>query len=827
MHEPLKLLVIEDSTPDFLLTKMHLEDSGIRTLCQQVDTLDLLRRHLCDSSWNAILSDFRLPGMDFEDNLHEIRAALPDTPVILVSGTLGEEKAIELLKLGVTDFVLKDNLARLVPSITRALRDVDELRAKRAAELALRERDKLLQEMSALAHVGGWEFYPPTGEFSCTAEVARICDLPPSEKVSLGKLLCFLSPDSRRQLELVLDDAVRSMTRFDLELELLTEKGNHKWIRMVGDPVTEDQAVTKLRGALQDITDRKRDEIALFEQKERAEVTLHSIGDAVITTDEAGNIDYLNPIAEALTGWPEDEAVGKTLMDVLNIVDESKRLPLPNPVVPVLSEGKATHLPLDCMLLRRGGTILAIEDSAAPIRGRDGGIIGAVLVFRDVTASREITAQVAYQATHDLLTGLPNRILAWDRLDHAISIAQRDAGRVGVLHLNLDRFKYVNDSLGHAAGDEILKEVARRLKSVTRAMDTSCRHGGDDFMVIMPGTKRKVYFDMIAQKVMETVSAPFFVGEREVRLTFSIGVSIYPHDGSDSETLFRNAGAAMRHAKSEGRNNLRFYSPEMINKASERLSLEVQLRHAITNQEFEVYYQPKVGAAHGKIVGAEALIRWNHPQAGMLGPGHFIDVAEDSGLIVPIGQWIYEAVCRQNQQWLQRGLACVPISVNLSAIQLRHKALVDTLRAVLEETGLPPELLELELTESLIMHGTEAVIGMLHKLKDLGLTLSIDDFGTGYSSLSYLKRFPVDRLKIDQAFVRDVVKNESDAAIVRAIISMAHSLKLAVIAEGVETAEQYAFLKNNDCDEIQGYYFSGPIPAMSFERMLNSQQPLH
>lgn len=827
MHAPLNLLCIEDAISDFLLIERHLRKNGLDARCRQVSNSADLALALIEARWDAVLSDYKVPGMDFEKSLEAIRSMLPDIPVILISGTLDEATAVELLKLNVTDFILKGNLLRLVPAINRALREADELRAWRAAEQALKEKDQLLREVSALAHIGGWEYFPATGKWSWTEEAARIYDTDPSDGTSYDFVLGFFHGEWRWKIEAAIVQALDYGKPFDLELAIVTAKGKHKWVRKVCEPANNETGVFKIRGSIQDITDRKQSEITLFEQKERAEVTLHSIGDAVITTDAQGIIDYLNPVAQALTGWSMGDAVGKPLVKVLNIIDENRKVPLPSPVLPVLSGGKINHIPSNSLLVRPDGTRSAIEDSAAPIRGRDGNLVGAVVVFRDVTASREITAQIAHQATHDSLTGLPNRLLAWDRLKHAIDSAQRDGGCVGVLFLDLDRFKNINDSLGHLTGDQILEQVALRLLSVTRAIDTVSRQGGDEFLIIMPYASHKAHFSDLAEKILRTVSAPYYVKHQEMSLTFSIGISVYPHDGRDVSTLVKNADAAMYHAKEVGRNNFQFYALEMNSKAAERLSLEVQLRHAVARQEFVIHYQPKVDVVHKKLIGAEALIRWNHPQVGMLGPGDFIGIAEDSGLIVPIGQWIKEEVCRQNQAWFQRGLACVPISVNLSAIQFRNKSLVDSLRLMLEETGLPPELLELELTESIIMHSTDAVIETLQRLKALGLSLSIDDFGTGYSSLSYLKRFPIDALKIDKAFVRDITHDEDDAAIIKAIISMAHSLRMKVIAEGVETQEQLAFLEDNHCDEIQGYYFSEPLPSSVFEEMLRTSSTLH
>lgn len=588
-----------------------------------------------------------------------------------------------------------------------------------------------------------------------------------------------------------------------------------------------DGEIYAVCGISSDITERKRSETILFEEKERAQVTLQSIGDAVITTDANGTIDYLNPVAQSLTGWSLEKAMGRPLMDTLTLVDESNEAPLPNPLTPALTEGSVRRLPSSCLLIQRDGTRIAIEDSAAPIRGRDGRIVGAVLVFHDVSESRKITAQLAFQATHDVLTGLPNRVLLLDRLEQAIVSAQRHSHMVGVLFLDLDRFKNVNDSLGHGAGDQLLKQVVARLSLGTRAEDTVSRQGGDEFIVLVPTTTHRIYLAELAENIRKKISLPFYIDGHELSITSSIGISIYPHDGDNAETIIKNADAAMYHAKATGRDNSQFYAAEMNNRVAHRLSIESDLRRALARDEFEVYYQPKVDVSTGNLIGAEALIRWNHPQLGMVGPSGFIGVAEESGLIMPIGKWIAEEVCRQNMEWLNQGLACVPIAVNLSGIQFRDKSLADTIKKMLENCGLPSHLFALELTESTIMEGAEEVVGVLGKLKDLGISLSIDDFGTGYSSLSYLKRFPIDTLKIDQAFVRDLGKDEDDAAITKAIIGMGHSLRLAVIAEGVETREQFDFLKRHHCDEIQGNFFSRPLPAFEFAGIMrNKLMPL-
>jgi diguanylate cyclase (GGDEF)-like protein/PAS domain S-box-containing protein len=683
---------------------------------------------------------------------------------------------------------------------------------------SLVEKDSELAKAQRIARFGTWTWNYQTGDITSSESVPEM----------FGREITNFHDAKETILPLESWEKVNTAAMkiihtggYDLELQVIHANGTTLWINAKGEvsEVRGNEVIT-LRGTVQDITDRKRFELALFEQKERAQVTLQSIADGVITTNREGTIDYLNPVAEELTGWKLNAAIGQPLTRVLNLVSEQSGQVLPNPIERALADGQAHRLSDCCLLIRPDGSRSAIEDSAAPIRDRDGRVIGAVLVFHDVTESREITAKIAHQATHDALTGLPNRVLAWDRLEHAIAVAKRDDSCVGVLFLDLDRFKNINDSLGHAYGDDLLKQVAVRLTSSTRAADTVSRQGGDEFMVIIPKSNRRALFADVAEKILCAVDAPYFIDGHELRVTFSIGISVFPHDGLNAHVLIKNADAAMYAAKANGRNNFQFYSPDMNKRAIARLSLEAELRHALERKEFEVYYQPKISAMTAGLIGAEALIRWNHPAKGMVPPGQFIEIAEESGLIKPIGQWILEEVCRQNREWLEKGLSCVPIAVNLSAIQFRDKSLVNTLKRILEDTDLPPELLELELTESSLMQDSASVVDALKKLKEIGTRLSIDDFGTGYSSLSYLKRFPIDTLKIDRAFVRDVPYDRDGSAIVEAIISMGHSLHLSVIAEGVETADQLNFLKARRCNEIQGNYYSEPVRAPKFEQML-------
>jgi diguanylate cyclase (GGDEF)-like protein len=429
-------------------------------------------------------------------------------------------------------------------------------------------------------------------------------------------------------------------------------------------------------------------------------------------------------------------------------------------------------------------------------------------------------------AQHDVLTGLPNRSLLQDRLGQAVAYSVRCDHPVWVMLIDLDRFKFVNDSMGHKAGDVLLMTVAARLRSALRDTDTVARLSGDEFVVILTQHEDQPLSVDIVQRLMDSVAQPVMLGSKEFFVTCSIGVAVYPTDGAPAESLIEHADIAMYRAKKLGRNNFQFYTPAMNEEAMERVRIESALRNALERNEFVLHYQPQVDLASGEIVGMEALIRWQHPEMGMVAPSRFIGVAEDTGLIVPIGAWVMRAACLQNQAWQQAGLGKLRVAVNLSARQFGAANLVEQIRAVLEETGLAPACLEIELTESLFMSDVTLAVELLHSMKALGVNLSIDDFGTGYSSLSYLSRFPIDVLKIDRSFVAAITRDSNDAAIVDSIIALAHNLKLAVIAEGVETEEQLDYLRRHGCDEMQGYYFSRPLPAAEFEQLLLQQRRL-
>jgi diguanylate cyclase (GGDEF)-like protein/PAS domain S-box-containing protein len=559
---------------------------------------------------------------------------------------------------------------------------------------------------------------------------------------------------------------------------------------------------------------------ALFEEKERAQVTLNSIGDAVMSTDVWGQVTYLNVVAENLTGWSRDAAVGHSLEEVFRIIDATTRQVMPNPLALAIQENKTVGLTPNCMLIRRDGVEAAIEDSAAPIHDRRGQVIGAVIVFHDVSTARALSLRMSYLAQHDSLTDLPNRILFSDRLTEAIAMARRYRRKLAVLYLDVDRFKHINDSLGHDIGDRLLQSMAARLHACVRSSDTVSRQGGDEFVVLLSEVTRVEDAAVSADKILHALGMPHRIDEHDLHLTVSIGIASYPDDGTEAEVLLKNADFAMYHAKESGRNNYQFFKPEMNVRAVERQSLENGLRQAMERQEFVLHYQPKINLKTGAIIGAEALIRWRHPQRGLVPPAQFIPVAEECGFIVPIGRWVLREVCHQARTWQVAGHMPIRLAINVSAVELRHKDFLAGVRSTLTETGFDPRYVELELTESFLLQDSTSTAAVLQALKEMGVLLALDDFGTGYSSLGYLKRFPIDTLKIDQSFVRNITTDADDASIVSAVISMGKSLHMRVVAEGVETREQLAFLREQSCPYGQGYYFSQPLVGGEFVQLL-------
>ena len=577
---------------------------------------------------------------------------------------------------------------------------------------------------------------------------------------------------------------------------------------------------TLMPQSLRNIIQRKAVEEALYVEKERARVTLESIGDGILSTDVVGNISYLNAKAERMTGWSREDANQRPVAEVFRLMDSVTRKPAGNPVEQVIQKKVPMGLQANSVLIRRDGSEIAIEDSVAPIFDKHGNVTGTVIAFRDASQMQAIAQKMSHLAQHDYLTGLPNRMLFNDRLAQAIVYAKRHRTMLAVLFLDLDKFKHINDTLGHAAGDKLLISVAQRLVGQVRQSDTVSRQGGDEFVILLFEEAQAESAAIAAEKIVQSLAQAHHIDEHELYITTSIGISLYPDDGSDADTLIKYADTAMYHAKGQGRNHYQFFQIDMNVRAVARQALEADLRLAINRNEFLLHYQPKVNLESGEITGAEALARWMHPSKGMMLPETFVGIAEDCGLLVPIGQLLLRQACRQARNWQVPGKSPLTVSVNISALEFRHPQFLDSLRVILEETGLAAHLLELELTEGVLMRNVEASKAILFSLKQLGVRIAVDDFGTGYFNLSYLSQFPIDVLKIDRSFVRDIAAGVSTGFIVDAVISMGASLRQKVIAEGIETQEQLSFLNAHHCSEGQGYFLGRPEASIDFAKNL-------
>jgi diguanylate cyclase (GGDEF)-like protein/PAS domain S-box-containing protein len=577
--------------------------------------------------------------------------------------------------------------------------------------------------------------------------------------------------------------------------------------------------------ALRHVIERKAAEEALFLEQQRAEVTLNSIGDAVLSTDVSGHVTYLNLVAERMTGWSREEAFGRHRDEVFQIIDSETREPSRHPMDAAVPLYDTVGLTAHCLLIRRDGSETAIEDSTSPIHDRRGQAMGAVIVFRDVTALRALSLHAIHLARHDFLTDLPNRMLLNDRLTQAIALAHRHGNHLAVLFLDLDGFKHVNDSLGHVIGDALLKSVAARLVTCSRGSDTVSRQGGDEFVVLLSEIEHTGDAVASAERIIAALLEPHSIANHHLHVTASIGISVYPDDGSDADTLIMCADTAMYHAKNGGRSSYRRFERAMNARAVERQWIEAALHRGLAQHQFVLHYQPKIDLETGAMTGAEALIRWAHPQRGLMLPNEFVSIAENCGLMIPIGQWVVSEACRQVRAWIDEGRPPMPVAINVSAVEFRDPRFLDHVRAALDDSRLDARYLELELTESSLMQHAESSALALKHLKEMGVKVAIDDFGTGYSSLSYLRQFQIDALKVDQSFVHEINTHPAGTPIVSAVISMGRSLGHRVIAEGVETREQCAFLRGQRCGEGQGYYFSRPVVAAEFSRLLETGLP--
>ncbi|MEA3182388.1 MAG: hypothetical protein QOI59_5911 [Gammaproteobacteria bacterium] len=572
--------------------------------------------------------------------------------------------------------------------------------------------------------------------------------------------------------------------------------------------------------SLRTIIDRADCVAALREEQDRARAVLDSIGDAVISTDLGTRVTYLNSVAEKMTGWTRQDAAGHQVEEIFAAVDGATGEQVRRTMELAIRD-KVTS----CLTSSNNEDFEApFEDSAAPIHNQQGEVTGAVMVFRDMGTSRALSHRMFYLAQHDSLTDLPNRVLLHERLNHAILLAHRRRKQMAVLFLDVDRFKHVNDTLGHEIGDRLLQSVAQRLLSCVRRSDTVSRQGGDEFVILLSEISQAQDAAVSAEKMLQALDVPHHIDQHELRVTGSIGIVVYPDDGTEADVLLKHADFAMYHAKDQGRNNYQFFEPSLNVRALERQVLESGLRRAIDSQELVLHYQPKIDLETGAIVGAEAFVRWRHPQRGLILPSQFVPIAEVCGSIIPIGRWVLREACRQARAWRAAGIGPLRIAINVSPPEMRDRDFIACVSRILSETGLDPADLEIELRETVLMQDSRFALEVLSTLKELHVQLALDDFGTGYSSLSHLNLFPIDILKIDQSFVHELSTKAGASSIVGAVIGMGKNLGMQVVAEGVESREQLTCLQQLACPQGQGFYLSEPLTAAEFTRLCRRRE---
>jgi diguanylate cyclase (GGDEF)-like protein/PAS domain S-box-containing protein len=691
----LRILILEDTTTDVELVTRELRKAAFEFVAENVETREAFVRALESFRPDIVLADYKLPHFDGLSALELVRERSPELPFVFVSGTMGEEFAIETLHRGASDYVLKGRLAKLGPAVKRALQIAESQRLRRLAEESLFNSRKMLRTVLDTI---------PQRVFWKNAESIYLgCNQPFAKDTGHG------SPE-----ELI------GKSDFDIVPETVAQRR-----------CDEDRQIMES-------------------------------GEPRLNVEKS----YVRP--DGSTGW---QVISKTAL-----------------------------------------------------RDQDGRVIAILGTYEDITERKASEERTRFLVYHDGLTELPNHLLAFDRLQQAMAYADREGTKVALLFLDLDNFKTINDSLGHSIGDKLLREIAARLGKCVRDTDTVSRQGGDEFLIVLPALSDTDATALVLDKLLQSIHAPMEIDGHELSTSVSIGIAMFPDDGRDFESLMKKADTAMYRAKEAGRNTYCFFDKQMNDDVLESLQMRSGLVRALERGEFVLNYQPQIDLASGALVGVEALVRWRHPALGMVPPGRFIPVAEETGLIVPIGEWVMMEACRQAAAWHLAGYPKISMAVNLSAIQFKRGDVEKLVIRALKESGLDPARLELELTESILIRDTENILATVRRMKLLGVMLSIDDFGTGYSSLSYLKRFSVDKLKIDQSFIRDLATDPDDAAIVRAVVQMARSLGLRTIAEGVEHEKILNYLRIYHCDEAQGYHIARPMPAEAMTALLVAEQ---
>lgn len=822
----LSILYVEDE--DEIRDQLN---SYLKRRCRKVYTaangkkgLEAYKKHQPD----IVITDILMPVMDGLKMSEYIQEINPQAPLIIITAFEEPRYFHHAIELGVHQYVNKPVKLKILQNAL--LKCARVLRA----EAALKEIEERYRVLFKLSHIaisvadadhnsqnvvikGDTKNQMLEGALvDCNdafLELINYQDLKEIQNKDLSIYSLMTEASAKQFNELVHDELLVRGFSSEFELELIGK--NNVKIPVIAQLIlrySETGEPLEIWGVMRDIRERRK-----IEEKLRLSAKVfESSRDAIIITDQANKIVSVNSAFTDVTGYKAKEVMGKNPNFLQSGRHDSQYYQK------LWSDLNAKgYWQGEIWNRRKNGEIYPEWISISLVYDDDGEVSHFIAIFSDISELKTTEAHIEFLANYDPLTQLPNRRLYVDRLDQAIKTASREKTQLAVLFFDLDHFKTINDSLGHSIGDQMLIEVGTRISQCMREIDSVSRLSGDEFAALITDVNDVNDVITVVTKIIEGIRKAFKINEYELHVTISIGISVYPDDGKSYEILLKNADTAMYCAKNSGRDNFEFFSPSMSTHALERLALESSLRKAVENNDLQVFYQPQVQIDTGKIIGMEALLRWPHSEMGMISPDKFIPLAEDTGLIIPIGKWVLEQACRQNKLWQQQGLIAVPVAVNLSAVQFRQHNLLEIVEETLVKTGLKPAFLELELTESLLMDCSEYNVTLLRAFRQLGVQLSIDDFGTGYSSLSYLKRFPLNKLKIDRSFVMDILADKNNASITSAIISLGHDLGLCVIAEGVEEEKQFNFLQAHQCDEIQGYLFSQPVAAEEMEKLLS------
>jgi len=735
------------------------------------------------------------------------------TAIIAALRAYKDLKTIENLALSKVN--LEERVEERTKEILKINQDLaQEIEQREQVNEDLRQSESRLARAQLIANIGHWEWNIPTNEAIWSHQIYRILGLVPNSfPASFEALLNAVVTEDKKNVSDIFEQIKNSDDeRYDFEHTIYHADGTHRFIYQQGEIVRDSNGkATKLIGTLQDITERR----LIDEKMQKLSGAIEQIADSVVITDINGKIEYVNSAFEKMTGYEAEEVIGNDT-NILKSDKQSKSFY--QRLWRTIMRGEVFS---DVIINRKKcGGLYYEEKTITPQKDNVGNITRFISTGKDITERMESQERLHYLAHHDALTGLPNRALLQDRLSQVITRTHWRNRNIAVLFLDLDRFKVINDSLGHETGDKVLQIMAERLSDCIRTGDTVARLGGDEFAIILNDIASEDDVPPVADKIIKAMVEPFIVNKHELFITTSIGISVFPKDSEDAQGLIKKADVAMYRAKEKGKNNYQFYTKADDTKAVERFTLETNLRRALEKEEFFLEYQPQYAINGTTLVGVEALLRWQNAEFKTISPLHFIPLLEETGMILPVSEWVLNTACAQAKIWQENGLPAFHVAVNLSIRQFQRKGLVKQIEDILDRIGLDPEYLELEVTEGLLIENISETTKILHELHELGVRLAIDDFGTGYSSMNYLKRLPFDNLKIDKSFVQDVTVSEDAAAIATAIITLAHTMDMQVIAEGVENQEQLAFLQRQNCDVLQGFLFSKPVPPENITKLM-------